>query len=122
MDYYKTHQVANMGLPSISIVGEDHVPIDDDRANWDSDLLTNHAITLSIRVHTGYEGGPTDIQSSTLYLDQIVESLKKNIEIPGNYRLMSFEITEFNTVFSESATTGGEIEIELHTLKNYIQS
>ena len=121
MDVYKRHDVANMTLPSITIEASEHEPIFGDNGNWSSDLLVNHRVVCTVRVHTGQVGGPLDRANTTLYLDQIVEVSKKNVN-NGLYRIMSFEVTAFNATFEESATTGGEIELTLNTLKVYGQA
>ena len=120
MNYYKRHSVANMTLPAITIGASENVPLEDDRANWSTDLLTNHSVILAIRIHTAFAGNALNREDATLFADQVIQELKTNITL-GLYRLMRFEVTDYNTFFEESETFGSEILVEYHTAKVYEQ-
>lgn len=121
MNYYKTHVVANLTLPAVTIGATLNEPVEDDRANWSTDLLINHSVTLSIRVHTAFVGNTHDRENATLYVDQIIEELQTNLTL-GVYRLMRFEVSEFDILFEETETYGAVILAELHTAKVYEQA
>ena len=121
MNYYKRHQVAAITLPAVTIGADGHKPTEDDHAKWMSDVIVNHAVTLSIRVHTSFVGATKDRANTTLYIDQIIEELKENINLT-DYRFMDFEVESYDEDFAESETNGGEIKIELHTVKKYVQA
>lgn len=121
MNYYKMHSVANLTLPAITIGASVNVPLEDDYAVWSTDLLTNHLVSVTIRIHTAFAGNTQDRINATLYTDQVIEELKTNLEL-GLYRLMRFEVSEFNIFFEETETYGAEILAEYHTAKVYEQA
>lgn len=118
---FKRHDVANMDIPSISIGAVEHDNVEGDDAVWSNDLMVNHQVVCTIRVHTGHSGGPIDRATTTRLLDQIIEETKKNINGVGDYRIMDFSVTSFDAEFTESATLGGEIIITMHKVRVYVQ-
>lgn len=121
MNYYKTHSVANLTLPAITLGAVENLPVEDDRANWSTDLLINHSVTVTIRVHTAFVGNAHDREEATLIVDQVIEELQTNLTL-GLYRLMRFEVSEFDILFEETETYGAEIRAEYHTAKVYEQA
>ncbi len=118
--YHKTHSVANLQLPAITIGATEDVPIEDDRANYATDLLTDHSVIIEIRIHTAFVGNDQDRVNATLFSDQVLEKLKTNLDL-GDNRFMGFERPEFNILFEETQTFGAVILAEYHTAKVYEQ-
>ena len=121
MTYYQTHNVAAISLPAVTLGAVENYPLEDDRAIWSTDLLTNHLVSVSIRIHTAMEGNAHDRVAATLFADQVIEELKTHLVL-GNYRLMRFEVVGMDLYFPESETHGAEILAELHTAKVYEQA
>jgi hypothetical protein len=120
MNNYKRHSVAAMELPAITIGATENVPIEDDRANYQTDLLTDHAVIVEIRIHTAFAGNAQNRVDATLFSDQVLDVLKTNLNLEF-FRFMGFERPEFNIFFEESQTYGAVILAEYHTAKVYEQ-
>ena len=120
MKYYKNHSVAAIELPAVTIGATEDVPIEDDRANYSTDLLTDHSVIIEIRIHTAFVGNTQDRVNATLFSDQVLEELKTNLDL-GDNRFMGFERPEFNILFEETQTYGAVILAEYHTAKVYEQ-
>jgi len=121
MEYHKTHSVAALTIPAVTIGAAENVPIEDDRANYATDLLVDHSVIVEIRVHASMAGNAQDRVNATLYYDQVIEELKTHINL-GLYRLMRFEGPNFNIFFEETETYGAVILAEYHTAKVYEQA
>ena len=122
VNFYNTHNVANLQLPAITTEGLNASEILGDEANWSSDLINNNVVFVSIHVHTGYLGGEPDPTESTLLIDEIIQVMSKNRNnLDDNYRFMQFFAVDMNVEFEDSQTTGAEMTVELHKIVNYVQ-
>lgn len=115
---YNGHNIANMTLDAITVGVESHVPAD---LGLGDDILINHEIILSIRVHTAYANQDHEQQATIELLDAIVTKLKQNISLPNQYRVMGFTAFNYRADFEESASRGGQVDIVLHIVKTYTQ-
>ena len=117
---YSQHSVAALPLNSITIEPEIDKPKIIDSTTTGDELIVNHQITLSIRIHTGYVY--SNIELATSQIDLIITKLKTNIDLGDNYRFMSFEVNSYDAIFTESATFGGEITIFINKWVSYPQN
>lgn len=115
---YKGHNIANMALDAITIGVESHEPED---LFLGDDIMINHKVVYSIRVHTAYSNQDHEQQSTIELLDSIITKVKQNMNLPNQYRLMGFSTPNYRADFDESASRGGQIDIVLHTVKIYTQ-
>lgn len=115
---YNGHNIANMDLDAITLGVETH---EQDDLALGSDLMINHRIILSIRVHTAYANQDHEQQATIELLDAIVTKLKQNINLPNQYRLMGFSASNYRADFEESASRGGQVDITVHIVKTYTQ-
>lgn len=119
---YGKHATANLELASVSIQAVSEAPIETDNALNTNELVDNCFITLSIHIHTGYRNGPTDVDIAMTIVDEIINTLRTNVDLNGGYRTFGVRSINFNVEHTESGTTGAEILIEIHKVEYYAQS
>lgn len=118
---YARHKVANLVLPAVTISGDATTNLIDDIAFRSTDEYVNHVIIISCRVHTGYLGWKSDRAENIQIIDEIIDIVKKNINIDANYRLMDFAVEDYNIEFEDSQSIGAEIKLEYHRILDYTQ-
>ncbi len=118
---YKGHIIADISLPAVTIDAETDLPVELDGAVDGNDDVVNHAIVLSLRVHTSYAGRTYDASGTIQLVDAVIKKLKKNINLSSTFRLMEFEVEALRSVFEETATQGALITITIHTIVLYAQ-
>jgi hypothetical protein len=119
---YNRHKVAALVLPAVTVGGESTTNLLEDIAFRVSDEYVNHVVIISVRVHTGYLGWKSDRSETVQIVDEIIDIVKKNINIDSSYRLMDFEVESYNQEFEESQSVGAEVKLEYHIIKDYTQA
>jgi len=117
---YKSHNVANLTLPAITIGAESHTPVDMDGAIVQNDDVVNHRVVLSLRIHTAYLNAPHDQTETVEIIDALINKLKTNMSL-DTYRMMDFDVAEPRAEFADSATRGALVLVAYHTIETYSQ-
>lgn len=122
VDVYDTHEKANLLLPSLSVEVETDTPIVDDQAIVIQQLVDNRNVRLSIRVHTAYRLGPTDVNSAMNIADDVINWLRTHINLSDGYQIFDVAGAAYNIEHLSSGTTGAEILIDIHKVEFYEQA
>lgn len=117
---YSYHGVANLVLDGITVEPVTNVPVDADAAIYMNEIVDNHEITFSVRVHTGYSGGVYDVDGTVSLMDDLVTVLRTNLDLSDGYRIIGFGVQSYNVGFDESRSTGAELMITIHKVENYV--
>ena len=115
------HHVANLLLNAITIEPISNVPIENDGAIYSQEVVDNHEIGFSFRVHTAYSGGVVDIDGTIELMDTLITVLRQNLNLADGYRIMDFGVQDYRQEFTESRTTGAQLTLTVHKVKNYVQ-
>lgn len=118
---YDRHQTANMLLPSLSIEVNFETPIESDAAITAQELVDNKLCQLSIKVHTAYRLGYTDIETARVIVDEVITILRTNIDLSDGYRIFNVSGIVYNVEHGESATSGAELTVNVHKVVYYEQ-
>lgn len=118
---YDTHTIAFLAIPAVTVEALTSTQIVGDEGVSNYDKFTNHEVVVSVRVHTGFVGGVADSEESTQLMDQVIDTIKKNLNMDV-YRVMDYEVIGINLEFEESQSIGAEAHITLHTIRNYVQA
>jgi hypothetical protein len=116
---YSYHGVANLVLDGITVEPAANVPVEEDGAIYMNEIVDNHEVTFSIRVHTGYAGGVLDVDGTVTLMDDLVTALRTNLDLAGGYRIIGFGVQMYGAEFDESKSTGAELTITIHKVENY---
>ena len=119
---YDKHEEANLVVPSLSVGVETDTPLTDDAAIVQQELLDNHNIQLSIRVHMNYRLGPIDTNEVVDIVDAIIRWIREHINLDGGYRIFDVTGVAYNVEHTSSGTLGAEIIVNIHKVEYYIQS
>lgn len=119
---YSKHAVANLLLPSISIQVETDTPLDNDKAINQTELHDNRNVRLSVYIHTAYRLGPTDTVSAKTIVDEVIRELRTNIDLSDGYRIFDVLGVAYDVEHGSSATTGAEVQIDIHKVEFYEQN
>lgn len=118
---YGRHATANLLLPAISVQVETDTPLES-KAIEQSELHDNRAIRLSIKIHTAYRLGATDLDSAKTIADAVIRELREHVNLNDGYRIFEVEGTAYDVEHTSSATTGAEIQFNIHKVEYYEQS
>lgn len=121
MEFHKTHRVADLTFPAVTITPERNFPSTKDSAKWTSDIIINHVVEISIRVHTKYIGDIIDQRLNSYYMDEIIDVLNRNRDL-GIYRVMEFSTASYSEQFPDSGTSGAQVNVILHRVARYTQT
>ena len=116
---YARHAVADLDLPSITVEIDSDTPIETDKAFYDGSFVHNHAILISIRIHTSYSGGVEKFSDSVAIVDSVVTTLNENLDLADGYRTIDFNVQTFNSEFAESKSVGAELKLTVHKVEVY---
>lgn len=117
---YSYHGVADLALSGITVEPMTDVPVDTDGAIYMNEIVDNHEVTFSVRVHTGYAGGVHDVDGTAALMDDLVTALRTNLNLSDGYRIVGFGVQSYGAEFDESRSTGGELTITIHKVENYV--
>jgi hypothetical protein len=118
---YRTHYVADLELPSLSVDVVSDTPIIDDRAINTQELLDNREVQLLVRIHTGYRLGPMDADLSVELADAAVRWIREHIDLGNGFRVFDVTGQGYNVEHAPSGTTGAEVAVNIHKVEYYEQ-
>ena len=121
MTVYSYHHVANLLLDGLTVEPESNTPVSADGAIYENEVLDNHEITFTLRIHTGYSGGVRDVTGTIELMDTLITALRQNLNLGDGYRLMNYTAPEYRQEFDESRTTGAQLTITIHKVEQYVQ-
>lgn len=119
---YGYHAKADLTVPSLSVQVETDLPLDNDRAIDAQELIDNRNVTLSIKIHTAYRLQPTQHATNLIATDEVIRELRENIDLGDGYRIFGVRGVAYDVEHTESATTGAEVQIDIHKVEYYAQS
>lgn len=120
-DVYNHHAVATLVIPSVSVEVETNIPLTNDKAINEQELIDNRLIRLSIRIHTAYRLGVMQTASNLLLADEVIRRLRTNVDLGDGYRLFDVVGTAYNVDHKSSGTTGVELLVDVHKVEFYEQ-
>jgi len=117
---YSRHNVANLVLPAVSVDVVGSVP-DDTGAFGSSEMVENHIITLSVRVHVAYLGGYYNSTTAISMIDDLRDEIlsRDNRNLSNGYRIDSVVSEVHNQEFSDSASLGSELIVTINKVGTY---
>jgi len=119
---YSTHEKADLVIPSLSVEVETDIPLTDDAAIVTQELIDNHNVRLTIRIHINYRLGPVNTDSAVDIADDVIRWLRENINLADGYRVFDVIGVAYNVEHTSSGTTGSEVTIDIHKVEYYEQS
>lgn len=119
INVYSYHAVANLVLDAITVEPVSNIPVTSDAGFGAGQFIENHEIRISIRVHTSYSGGVEQLATMLDLVDQVITTIKSNIDFGDRYILMGFASEGINLEFAESRSIGAEIIVIIHKVEGY---
>lgn len=106
---YEKHDTAKLELNAVSI-GLESADSQNVGAGG-SDKAVDYMMEFTVRVHTDYIDGIQDGQKNERLLNSVINKLKDNLDLGGQYRVD--EITNITPTleFTESGTLGGQFNV-----------
>ena len=118
---YNDHQTADLRLNSLSIemTAADSGSIIGDGVQA---IATKYSFSAAVHIHTGYANGPSDSHATTTLLDIIMQYLDGSRNLLGGYWITRVSHGAPGEEFTDSATTGGHLDITIEKIGGYLQS
>ncbi len=124
---FESNILATVSIPngsgSIMIGAESDIP--EAEGNFTIDHIDDHFIGLVIDIPVAYVGGQVNLNTSIRLTDNIVEKLRKNVDLGDGYRFLEdgafYNVTQYTDLLSESQTLGARLNITIRKPLAYTQ-
>ena len=103
---YEGHQNANMEFSAVSI---DSVSETTEPLAWQGNIVINHEVEYSIRVHIGYTDDLIDEVKASRLITSVANKLWGNLILGDNFKIIGVTEIIHNVQFEETDTTGAEL-------------
>ena len=93
--------------------------------NFVQDHIDDHFIGMVIDIPTAYVGGQVSLSTSMRLTDNVIEKLRKNVNLGDGYRFVEdgtfFNVSQYTDILSESQTLGTRLNITIRKPLEYTQ-